>query len=75
LQRCKKAAVQKSVLFLFRTRKYGVYCAKVLWWPGDICHRRNWLSGEAAGAEGGTVVRHNCAAVGEAWPQLAAKPV
>jgi len=65
----------KSLFYFFRTRKYGVYCAKVLWWPGNIYHRRNWHSGEAAAAEAGTAVRHNCAAEREAWPQLPAESV
>ena len=75
MQRYKKAAFQKSVFFLFRTIKYGVYCATVLWWPGDIYHTRNWLSVEAAAAEASTAVRHNCAAEREAWPQLPAETV
>ena len=67
------------VFFLFRTVQCGVYCARVLWRPGDVYHRRNWLSVEAATAEAATDLcwhwGHNCAAEREAWPDLPARTV
>jgi hypothetical protein len=58
--------------FLFRIRTRGVCIRAILCRPGDIYHRRNWLSGKAA--EAATVLLgywgHNYDPEREVWTEL-----